>query len=117
MEIPNTMAWNFPLAFLSPSCMKKLTVMGIIGNTQGVRMAARPAMNAKMNSSQMDEYSSSSIFISSSTLLSSMITVVGLYSPSLFSTSAASAFTTAPLNANSNSTSSGGRHCLSSQHM
>ena len=41
------MAFFFPSAFVLLCLVKKLTVIGIIGNTQGVNKAAKPPKKAK----------------------------------------------------------------------
>ena len=35
------MAWNLAFRVFTLSCMKKVTVIGIMGKTQGVKMAAK----------------------------------------------------------------------------
>ena len=47
IETPYKIAFFFPSAFVLLCLVKKLTVIGIIGNTHGVSKAAKPPINAK----------------------------------------------------------------------
>ena len=59
METPYKMAFFFPSAFVLLCFVKKLTVIGIIGKTQGVNNAANPPKNAKK---KIDHNPFSSVF-------------------------------------------------------
>ena len=54
MEIPKMSPRKIPLALLSLPCIKKLTVMGIMGNTQGVSSASSPSPKASQKKPQSD---------------------------------------------------------------
>lgn len=49
MEIPYKIAFLIPLALVLLCLVKKLTVIGIIGNTHGVKRAAKPEKKAMIN--------------------------------------------------------------------
>lgn len=51
------MAFLFPFALLAAPFVKKETVSGIIGNTQGVRSAIRPPKKPRTNTSPLPESS------------------------------------------------------------
>ncbi len=54
MESPNIIARSIALARRSLPCIKKLTVMGIMGNTQGVSKASRPSPKASQKNPQSE---------------------------------------------------------------
>ena len=58
IETPNKIAFRFPSAFVLLCFVKKLTVIGIIGNTQGVNSAAKPPTNANRKIDQRPFFSS-----------------------------------------------------------
>ena len=49
MDTPKRIAFRMPTAFVLLCFVKKLTVIGIIGKTQGVSKAAKPAKKLKIN--------------------------------------------------------------------
>ena len=59
IETPYKMAFFFPSAFVLLCFVKKLTVIGIIGKTQGVNNAANPPKKAKK---KIDHNPFSSVF-------------------------------------------------------
>ncbi len=54
MEKEKNSAFAFAFALFVSPCMKKETVIGIIGNTQGITTAARPAAKAPQKNSHND---------------------------------------------------------------
>ena len=79
IEIPYMMALRIPAALDLLCFVKKLTVIGIIGNTQGVRSAAKPLKNDRKKISHMDfPSSSSSSCLSSFSTLSLLVGAVGV---------------------------------------
>ena len=96
IETPYIIAFSIPSDFVLDFFVKKETVMGIIGKTQGVNNAAKPLKNATKNNIQK-------LLAVESELLDFMrISSLLLKSLSL-------------LKSKENSTISGGKHCLSSQ--
>ncbi len=100
----------------SDPCMKKLTVIGIMGNTQGVRIAASPAIKAIRKNTQRDAFSDSAPSADMADASDPPISVPRVVSALCMPVPApASAF--APDRVKMNFSSVGGRHRSSSQHM
>ena len=125
------MAFRIPAALDLLCFVKKLTVIGIIGNTQGVSKAANPLKKDKMKMSHMDFPPSSSSFFEfeffeddsscSAPLLSDIsldCSVVSLFiSVALVSVSSTRSSISGPhfLTLNEKGTSCSGRHLIESQ--
>ena len=54
IEKEKNKAFTFAFALFASPCIKKETVIGIMGNTQGITTAAKPAINANQKNVHRD---------------------------------------------------------------